>query len=183
VFIFAQYSLATNNPEEEMNVKLNFWIDLACFAGFLVALEPRLTGVSIHEWFTLAAAGTLIVHFLLHWDWFFRISARYFDKLFHSSRLNYLLAILIFIGFVTIITSGLMISESVLPFFGLEHARNLAWRRIHDLASNLTLMLVAVHVALRWDWVKAAFNRVLIQPFKRANGKLRTDPALAEDEI
>jgi hypothetical protein len=166
-----------------MNIKLNFWIDLACFLGFLVALEPRLTGTSIHEWFTLAAAGTLIVHFILHWDWFLRVSGRFFTKLFHSSRLNYVLAILIFVGFITIMTSGLMISESVLPFFGFERASGFAWRSIHDAASNLTLLLVAIHVALRWDWVKSAFVRVLVTPFKQTKTILPPDPALAEDEI
>jgi cytochrome b len=162
-----------------MNVKLNFWIDIATFSGFLVALEPRATGTTIHEWFTVAAVGTLIVHFVLHWDWFMKISAKYFAKLFHSSRLNYLLSILIFLGFITIMVSGLMISQSVMPFLGIEFQRNFAWRQIHNLASNLTLALVAVHVALRWDWVKAAFVKILVNPFRQAK---KTDSVLAEED-
>ncbi|MBI5841357.1 MAG: DUF4405 domain-containing protein [Chloroflexi bacterium] len=162
-----------------MNVKLNFWVDLATFAGFLVAMEPRATGITIHEWFTVAAVGTLIVHFVLHWDWFMKLTSRFFVKLFHSSRLNYLLSILVFIGFISIMVSGLMISERVLPFFGLDVPARFAWRRIHDLASNLTLLLTAVHVALRWDWVVAAFTRILIDPFRKPR---KIDPVLAEED-
>ncbi len=162
-----------------MNTKLNFWIDIATFIGFMIAMEPRSTGVSIHEWFTVAAVGTLIVHFVLHWDWFIRLTSRFLVKLFHSSRLNYLLAIAIFIGFTAIMVSGLMISENVVPTLGLHSGGRFAWRRIHDLAANLTFLLVAVHVALRWEWVKAAFIRLIGTPFRKTK---KTDPILTEED-
>lgn len=138
---------------------------MTVFVGFLIALDPRLTGTSIHEWFTLSLAGMLIVHFLLHWDWFIKLSLRFFENLYHSSRLNYALAILIFLGFITIITSGLMISEHVMPFFGLNDLGGHGWKTVHELASNLTLFLVAIHVALRWEWVKTTISKFFIDPF------------------
>jgi hypothetical protein len=162
-----------------MNTKLNFWIDIATFIGFMIAMEPHSTGITLHEWFTVAAVGTLIVHFVLHWDWFIRLTSRFFVKLFHSSRLNYLIAIAIFVGFTTIMVSGLMISEHFVPSLGFHPEARFAWRRIHDLAANLTFLLVAVHVALRWDWVKAAFIRLVVAPFRKAKG---TDPILTEED-
>ena len=162
-----------------MNIKLNFWIDVATFLGFMVAMEPHSTGITVHEWFTVSAVGTLIVHFVLHWDWFIRLTSHFFVKLFHSSRLNYLVAIAIFIGFVTIMTSGLMISESFVPSLGLHPAARFAWRRIHDLAANLTLLLVAVHVALRWEWIKAAFTRLIVGPFRKTK---EVDPVLLDED-
>ena len=162
-----------------MNIKLNFWIDVATFTGFMIAMEPRATGITIHEWFTVSAVGTLIVHFVLHWDWFIRLTSRFFVKLFHSSRLNYLLAIAIFIGFTSIIVSGLMISEHFVPSLGFHTGARYGWRRIHDLAANLTLLLVAVHVALRWEWVKAAFIRLIVAPFRKT---AKADPVLTEED-
>src|SRR6266545_3578349 len=94
-----------------MNIKLNFWIDVATFTGFMIAMEPHSTGITIHEWFTVAAVGTLIVHFV--------------------------------------------------PALGFQVGARYGWRRIHSLAANLTLVLVAIHVALRWEWVKAAFLRLI----------------------
>ncbi|MEW6403055.1 MAG: DUF4405 domain-containing protein, partial [Chloroflexota bacterium] len=122
---------------------------------------------------------TLIVHFVLHWDWFIRLTQRFFVKLFHNSRLNYLLSIAIFLGFISIMASGLMISESFMPFLGFDFDARFAWRRIHDLASNLTLLLVAVHVALRWDWVAAAFTRIFIDPFRKPR---KVDAVLVEED-
>lgn len=164
-----------------MAVKTNFWVDIAIFAGFLVALEPNFTGTSLHEWFALSLAGVLIVHFLLHWDWFIKLTTRFMDNLYHSSRVNYTLAILIFGGFITIITSGVMISEHVIPFFRLGPLGGHGWGKIHELASNLTLLLVAVHIAIRWEWVKTTVTRLLINPFlKHFNRKLQ--PLTVEED-
>ena len=162
-----------------MNVKLNFWIDVATFTGFMIAMEPRFTGGINHEWFTVAAVGTLIVHFVLHWDWFIRLTSRFFVRTFHSSRLNYLIAIAIFLGFISIMVSGLMISEHFIPSLGLRLDGRYAWRRIHELAANLTLLLVAVHVALRWEWIKAACIRLLVDPFRKTK---KVDPVLLEED-
>jgi len=150
-----------------MSLKTNFVIDLLVFLGFLLALEPRLTGTTIHEWFSLALAGTLVIHLLIHWNWVITISKRFFNNPLHVTRLNYVLAALIFLGFIVTITTGLMISESVMPMLGLARAEGFAARQIHELASNLTLLLVAIHFALHWDWVKNTVRRIFISPFKR----------------
>ena len=162
-----------------MNIKLNFWIDTASFIGFMLAMEPRSTGLTIHEWFTVSAVGTLIVHFVLHWDWFLRLTSRFFVKLFHSSRLNYLVAIAIFIGFTSLMVSGLMISEHFVPYLGFHRNSRHAWKSIHELSANLTLVLVAIHVALRWEWVKAAFIRLIVTPFQKME---RADSVLTKED-
>ena len=150
-----------------MSLKTNFVIDLVAFVGFLLALEPRLTGTSIHEWFTLALAGTLLIHLLIHWDWVINITRRFFAKPLHITRMNYVLAVLIFLSFIVTVTTGLMISESVMPLLGFARAEGFAARQIHELASDLTLFLVIIHFALHWDWIKNAVYRIFVAPFKR----------------
>lgn len=162
-----------------MNIPLNFWIDVLTFLVFMVAMEPHSTGLTIHEWFTVSAVSTLIVHFVLHWDWFMRLTTRFFVKLFHSSRLNYLIVIAIFTGFTTLMVSGLMISEHFMPSLGFHLNAPHAWKRVHELAANLTLVLVAIHVALRWEWVKAAFVRLFVTPFRRVK---KTESILTEED-
>ena len=95
--------------------KTNFMIDLGIFAAFLVALEPRLTGETLHEWFSLAFAGVLIVHLLLHWKWVVNVGRNFFRKLWHTSRLKFVVNALLFTSFTVLMMSGLMISRSVLP--------------------------------------------------------------------
>jgi hypothetical protein len=154
------------------SLKTNFWLDLFIFAGFLAALQPRLTGIAIHEWFTLAAAGTLVLHVALHWDWAIGVTRTFFRNLFHISRLNYVVDALLFLAFIVVITSGLAVSRVVMPAFGLQTLSSRSWLEIHNTSSNLTLLLVALHFALHWSWVTNTLNRLLVTPFRR--GKLQT---------
>jgi hypothetical protein len=161
------------------SLKTNFWLDLFIFAGFLVALQPRMTGIAVHEWFTLAATATLIIHVILHWDWVVGVTKKFFSNFFHVSRLNYIVNLLLFVGFVIVITSGLAISRSVLPTFGLQIDASRTWREIHNLSSNLLLLLVAVHFALHWSWVKNTFTRLFVKPFQRQAHQSQPQPVNA----
>ncbi len=158
------------------SLKTNFWLDILIFAGTLVALQPRMTGIAIHEWLALAAAVTLVLHVVLHWDWVVGITKKFFANLFHVSRLNYLVDALLFVMFTVAMTSGLVISRVVMPTFGLQTFSSRSWLEIHNASANLTLLLVALHFALHWSWVKNTFNRLIIAPFKRRNSQTRPQP-------
>jgi cytochrome b len=158
------------------SLKTNFWLDTTIFAGFLAALQPRLTGIAIHEWLSLAAAGTLVLHVALHWDWAVQITRKFFHNLFHASRLNYIVDALLFIAFTLAITSGLVISRVVLPAFGLQMLQSRSWLEIHNTSANLVLLLVALHFALHWSWVRNTFRHLIVAPFKRLGSQARPQP-------
>ncbi len=144
--------------------KINLFIDIGIFGVFLIAANPNLTGLGWHEWLGVALAGTLIIHLLLHWRWIATVSLHFFRQLFHDSRLQYVVDLLLFISFTTVMMSGLMISQVVLPFLGIALTRNQAWLPLHDLSANATLALIAVHTALHWEWVVKTFKRYLVDP-------------------
>ncbi len=115
------------------SLKTNFWLDALIFGGTLLALQPRLTGIAIHEWLGGAAALTLILHVVLHWDWVVGITRTFFRNLIHVSRLNYLLDAVLFVAFTVVMTSGLVISRVVMPAFGLQMIASRSWVEIHTL--------------------------------------------------
>jgi len=147
-----------------MSLKTNLYVDTAILAGFLVAYEPRLTGASIHEWLSLALASALIVHLLLHWEWIVQVTLRFFRQLFHASRLNYILNLALLIDFVMIFLSGLMISRSILPTFGVQLANNPAWRFLHSSSADFSILLIGLHLALHWKWILSALKRYIFIP-------------------
>ena len=57
-----------------------------------------------------------------------------------------------FRAIVTIIFTGLMISETVIPLLGVTATQNGLWRGVLTAAANLFILLVALHVALHWHW-------------------------------
>lgn len=149
------------------SLKTNFWLDAIIFGGVLAALQPRLTGIAIHEWLALAAAATLVLHVVLHWDWVMGLTCTFFHNLLHVSRLNYLVDGLLFVMFTIAMTSGLVISRVVMPAFGLQMLSSRSWLEIHNTSANTTLLLVALHFALHWSWVKNTFYRLIVTPFHR----------------
>jgi hypothetical protein len=144
--------------------KRNLLIDFGLLAGFLLAIEPALTGIALHEWLAIGVAAVVVIHLLLHWKWIVNIGKEYFKKLFHSSRLKFLVDTLLFVSFTAIMMSGLMISKSVLPTLGIEVVKNHSWEMIHKLAANSTLALVGLHFALNWGWVVSMVKRYVISP-------------------
>jgi hypothetical protein len=145
----------------------NILIDIVIFIAFLLAMEPKITGETIHEWFSLALAGTIVVHLLLHWDWIVNVGKKYFAKLWHSSRLNFFLDMLMFIAFNSIIFSGIMISKSVLPSLGISVGQGGSWKMIHKTATEITLWLFAAHVGLHWRWIWSMAKQYIGRPVSR----------------
>lgn len=158
-----------------VNTRTKLWIDLTIFLAFLISMQPALTGVSLHEWFTVAIIGTFVLHILTQWDWIIAVARRFFHKLFHQSRLNFVLDLLLFLSMTTVFVSGFVISRSFLPFFGVEVEPSFLWRRLHDVSANLTLLIVAVHVALHWSWIVNAVKRYLFDwlPHRRVRADVQ----------
>jgi hypothetical protein len=164
--------------------KINLILDITLFLVFLVVYQAKATGVAIHEWLGVGIAAAIIIHILLHWQWVVNISQRFFQKIQTEPRINYLLNAGLFICFTTIIFSGLMISRSVLPFFGLEAANTSFWKTLHFTAADVSLWLTALHVALHWRWVVDTVKRHVVSPvgqyFSRKSGQVKPQSALSK---
>lgn len=140
---------------------INLLLDMVLFVGFLAATAPRLTGLAIHEWLSLALGATLLTHLLLHWNWIVGVARRMFGKVGWNARLNYGLNLLLFIAFTVVIFTGLMMSEEALPLLGITLARDHQWSELHHTASNLSVFLIGLHLALHWRWIVSATRRLI----------------------
>ena len=137
------------------------FLDLAAFIALLIVSAPRFTGVAIHEWLAIALSGTVVVHLLLNWNWIVQISARLFSKSTNNSRFGYFLNWGLFASGIMIMLSGLMISEAVVPFLGLSLPQDMSWKSLHELSTNITMILMGLHVALHWSWITGMFKKLI----------------------
>ena len=147
-----------------MSTKTNLTLDIAILSAFLVASNPALTGLAVHEWLGVSFAAVLIVHLLFHWDWIANLTKTFFKRLFHASRFNYVIDSLLFVAMTAAMLSGLMISRNVLATFGIQLEVSRAWRSIHSLSANASLVFVALHFALHWKWVVTNVQRYITAP-------------------
>jgi hypothetical protein len=143
--------------------KNRLWLDLVTFVTLLVVSAPRTTGNTIHELLALALSGAIIAHLLLNWTWIVEITSRLFTKSAQKSRINYILNWALFAGGIMTLLSGLMISKTVVPFFGLSLPQNMSWRQLHSLSTNVIMILMGLHMALHWNWIVNMFKRMSVR--------------------
>ncbi|NTW97659.1 MAG: DUF4405 domain-containing protein [Oscillochloris sp.] len=163
-----------------ISARTNLIIDAATFIIFLVATAPRLSGISIHEWLGVAFGAAIIVHLLLHWQWIIAVGKTMLSKARANARINYLLNIALFIDATLITFTGIMISEVVLPIFGIHMPRGSIWRRLHSLTSDGGVILIALHLALHWQWVLKTTARLLGLSTPRPKARPASDTAAQE---
>jgi len=156
--------------------KIKLVLDIAIFIAFLIAMDPRSSGIAVHGWLAVSALAAIVVHLLLSWDWIVQITKRFTNKMNSQTRINYILNWALFIDVGLVMLSGLMISQAVIPSFGITLPQNFTWRSLHDLSANLFLVLLGLHTALHWSWIADTFKRYIFQPLgKLFSAKSRKD--------
>lgn len=145
---------------------INYLVDITIFVAMLLALNPHMTGMAVHEWLSLAFGGAIITHLLLHWQWIVAVTRRFLGNITWASRLNYLVNLLFFIDMTIIIFTGIMISATALPTLGISFANSHGWVMLHKTAANLALPVLGLHVALHWRWIVNTTKRYLIDPWR-----------------
>jgi len=136
------------------------------FCIFLVVVSPHLTGNAVHEWLALSLAGAVLTHILVHWKWVVNVAKDFFKKLWHQSRLNFVVNTFFFATMVGSLISGLMISESVTSTLGFQLTVDRSMRMIHSMFSNGSLAVLAVHLVLHWKWIMTNIGRYIMNPIR-----------------
>lgn len=148
--------------------------DVTVAAGTVALLSEHATGTTIHEWLGVAGAVALLTHLLLSFDWFAAVTKRFFQKQTWQVRANWLVSTALFVAMTAVMYSGMMISKVVLPTLGIELAGGFSWRSIHELSSNLILVLAGLHLAVNWKWVV----KYILGPFRRQPRRVES-PAIS----
>ena len=162
-----------------MSAKTNLTLDLIIFVAFLFIASPRSTGNTVHEWLSTAFIATLILHLLFHWKWIVNITTTFFKKLFHHSRLDYIVDLIFLIAMTGALFTGFMISRDVLSMFGLHAPQSGPWRWVHGTLSDLALIALGIHVALHWKWIVSHITKYISKPVSdrlRRNGEPKLAP-------
>lgn len=142
-----------------------FVVDAALFAAFIAVVDLPLTGLAIHEWLGILLGTVLVVHTIQHANWIITTTRRLTSTTSLHNRVNFLLAAGLFFGFVSIIASGLIISEVALPWIGVTPVGGSFWLWLHLSSVGWVIWLVAIHFGVNWAWIVSASDRLI---FKRS---------------
>jgi hypothetical protein len=141
-----------------------FWLDVTLLVSVCALQTVSFTGLVVHEWLGLAMACMVPAHLLLAWSWIASQSRRLFAWQSVRARVNYLLNLSLFASVTAAIFSGILISQQAIPVLtGTQAAPDMDWRwdTLHNDFSGIVLILAGFHLAVNWDWVLAAGEKLL----------------------
>ena len=129
-----------------MPKKMKLVLDVAAAVLFVAAILPQSTGIAAHEWAGLAVMAALLLHF--------SASAQVLGGLLRAAKKGAALAVArialdaaLFISLAVCMVSGVLISATVLPAFGLLAPGYFVWDPLHAASAKVLLALVLVHAA------------------------------------
>ena len=128
-------------------------IDVVLLVLFIGSAEPRPTGILWHEWLGIAFGVIAVVHIYRSWDWIVATLGRVFGQQTAATRFSLILNSLVFVTMTIAVASGVAISREALPSLGLTWLTNNAWRSLHGVSAEASVLLVAVHIAMHWKWI------------------------------
>lgn len=142
---------------------LSLAVDGVMLVAFGALQSWRLTGVPAHEWLGLAFLLLAVTHLLIHGRWVESRAPKLVRDGSLRGRASVLLNLLLGIAMTTAITSGFFMSKVLLPN-QLTPAAYGSWHRLHEQSSNLSLLLIGLHVALNWDLIAGGIRRAVRRP-------------------
>lgn len=145
---------------QRASITTRVWVDIALFVGYVLLSAPQTTGIPFHEYATLAFIPIFVAHIVLDWGWITRVFRRSDRTRSGEVRFNRVFDTVLFVVMVVAIYSGFLVSEAMLPDLGIEPANTEFWSGIHDASGNLLIILVGVHLAMHWPWIRRNIGRV-----------------------
>ena len=133
-------------------------VDAACLLAYLVAANPAVTGIGVHEWVGIGVLLAFLVHVAMHVDWVVEAVKSAVARPSWARTGNLVLDALIVVAFMTVTVSGLMVSGAVLAAFGLYADGYYFWDPLHATAAKVLLALLLVHVVAHGKWLVGFFK-------------------------
>lgn len=160
----------------------NWWIDVVLFAGYLFCFALDLTSLVGHEWLGLGVGLLGLVHLLVHGKWVAQVLNRFIRGASGRNRLYMILDVLLAVGFLGILLTGLAISTWLILSLN-DYA---TWLNLHVSISIVTLLVTLVKIGFHWRWVSCTTTKIFNNPpkprFGSADGLVLSPQPVRVDE-
>jgi hypothetical protein len=123
-----------------------FWLDIVLVTGLVAARATAEAGSPVHEIVALVWAASLVMHLVWHRRWLGSLLRPPRPGLARARRFTQVVNVVL--GIVVLLVVGTGFAAGVLP------GTQWPWR--HHLVSEISVLLMAVHVALHGRWLVGA---------------------------
>jgi hypothetical protein len=139
-------------------------LDILLSIGLVAAYRPTWTGISLHQWLSIAIIAPLLLHLIVNWQWAVQVLRTFLKRLFSASRLNFVVDCGLLVATVSVMLSGFMVCSWFAGPLGINSAHLLVWQALHLWSANATIALFALHGALHWRWIVGTAKRLAETP-------------------
>ncbi len=134
-------------------------IDIIAAVVYIMAANPGVTGLAIHEWISLGTFVVFIVHGAQHYDWAIETFRKIKERPASVRTARLILDILTIASFMVVTVSGLMVSRFILPLLGMVAPGYFFWNPLHSISAKVLLALLVIHIVINagrvWALLKA----------------------------
>ena len=148
----------SKKPLQKKTSKVRIYVDIFLFALMILVLIPQTTGIPIHEWASFMILIPFLLHLIINWNWIANNSAKFFKRQANKTSFDYILNWVLYLLMIIVTVSGIVISESALPFFGIHFEPDRFWSQIHNSSATIFMLTLGIHIALHWKWIIGAFG-------------------------
>ena len=122
---------------------------------FLLLMNYRFTGNTPHEIFGILLFILVLWHNKLNLYWY----TIFFKGKKAFQRVLMIVNILFIISFCISILSGLLISQSVVPFIALRGTNTLWLHEVHQSSSYICFIFMGIHLGFHWKtlWIRLQY--------------------------
>ena len=143
--------------------KFRMVLDMILFGSFVVVNLPYFTGIALHEWLSFVFVPIILAHIVVDWQWIVSVTKGFFGSLKGEIRFNYVLNFLLFFLMVTVMFSGILISQESLPSMGIPVVAGEFWNTLHAVSAHLLVFVIGIHLAMHWKWIVNTTTRYLFR--------------------
>jgi len=148
--------------------KLMLIVDAVLFLFIVLLNAPLFTGLQLHELSGICLVIPFSVHLLLSWKWIVHSTKHLFSQKDLKKRMNYLLNSMLFLLCILELASGLMISQFLVLYIGINTINDWKWRALHNQASVGIILTVSIHIAMNWLRIVSYFKKGIAGKQKKA---------------
>lgn len=129
--------------------------DLLMSLIFLLLFSLLLSGLKIHELAGIVFFALMVLHLLFSWTRIRQSAGKIRQQKDWRKRINTLLNAALFILVVVEVSSGLVISQVLVPALGIKTINSWSWRLLHSDCSRIILVIISVHIAVNWRRIRS----------------------------
>ncbi len=144
-------------------------VDIIMMILFLLLMNAYGTGLAFHEIFGLGILVVVGTHLALNAHWIKKTKKHARKKKMAGKQKGMaILGILLAVGFLTIVPTGVLISQVLFPNLLMGNIAALtAVTAVHKVMSWVTLGVLVVHTALHWKYLAVVFKQAFHENRRR----------------